>query len=420
MDYFNQTVTSLSPMLTLTQKIGQGTNRSVWRHPDKVDWCVKVTIPGEDGGSQNEAEWHYLRHLATLGIHSRHLPREYGWVETNLGHGLVVDYIHATDGTPAITLGTALREGLIEKQEAVRMVEDAFRWAGDHGVMIEDANLGNLAIHADTGPGPGHSWLVFIDGIGTDIVKKWRYRLACAFRPYEILLARSYVSKQHGTLLQKIEAMLRIQNGHLTDTLTPAQNNQLALTEKICTDSDRTCWSHPASFALCVKIDHPEIEIRRNEIEAHYLNHLAKRGIQSKHLPSAQGWVETNQGWGLVLKLHRAPNGSPAPTLSTALRNGLLDATHAMRLVDEVLDWATSHGVLLVTMRVNKFIVCGEPAQGNAWLLINDGLGTRRLGSWGYRLACLFRPYEILSSRRRKQRVRAGLHRVIRHEARHE
>jgi hypothetical protein len=405
-------------MLTLTQKIGQGTYRSVWRHPDKADWCIKVTIPGEDGASQNEAEWHYLRHLAALDIRSRHLPREHGWVETNFGRGLVVNYVHATDGTPATTLGKALQEGLIEKQEAIRMVQDAFRWAGDHGVMIEDANLNNLAIHADASQ--GHPWLVFIDGLGTDIVKKWRYRLACVFRPYEILLARRLDAKQRDKVLQIIEAVLRIQNTHPADNLPPARANQLALTEKIDTDPNRTCWLHPASRALCVKIDHPSIEHRRNEIEAHYLKHLAKRGIQSRHLPSTQGWIDTNLGYGLVLKLHRAPDGSLAPTLPTALRRGLLDATHAMRLVDEVLDWAISHGVMLVAMRPDNFIVCGEPALGTAWLLINDGLGTRRLNSWGYRLACLFRPYEIFSSRRRKQRVRAGLYRLIRREARHE
>jgi hypothetical protein len=186
--------------LALTEKIASGKHRVCWRHPQDPSLCIKVAIPGS-GKNDNANEHHYLRHLASRGVQSRHLPRTYGWAETDHGRGLVTDLIQTPAGTPAPDLRFALRNGLMEEAKAQQLVSEALDWAADQGVIVLDARPQNFVIGGSKSTG---EWLVFIDGLGTYTLAALPYRLACIFPPYEYWRARQKIKVRRKVMQQKI------------------------------------------------------------------------------------------------------------------------------------------------------------------------------------------------------------------------
>jgi len=153
----------------------------------------------------------------------------------------------------------------------------------------------------------------------------------------------------------------------------------LVLAEKIGSGNDRECWRHPANPALCVKVAKPEQERVQNEIDYHYGRLLARRGIATPHLTRVHGWVRTNRGRGLVVDLVCQPDGSPAPTLFEALRDGLIDRRQAVELVNEAFDWLVENDIILADFGPDNFLV-RRLSKGGFRLVFVDGLGARHFG----------------------------------------
>jgi hypothetical protein len=173
-------------VLVLSEKVGAGNDREVWRHPLNRSLGIKVPKP-EQERAQNEIDLHYSAHLARSGIAGPHLARVHGWADTNRGRGLVVDLILQPDGTPCPTLPQALRDGTISEMEAADLIREAFDWLGNNGVMLADFGVHNFLVHRSTPSDRPH--LVFIDGLGTRHFD-FKYWARCTFGVLERWAAR--------------------------------------------------------------------------------------------------------------------------------------------------------------------------------------------------------------------------------------
>jgi hypothetical protein len=163
--------------LVLSEKIGAGHDREVWRHPLHRSLGIKVPKP-EHERAQNEIDFHYGTHLARLGVSGPHLPRVHGWVLTNRGRGLVVDLVQQPDGTPCATLPQALLAGALSEMEAAGLVYEAFDWLARNGVMLADYGIDNFLVRHSAAE--GRPYLVFIDGLGTRHFD-FKYWARCTF-----------------------------------------------------------------------------------------------------------------------------------------------------------------------------------------------------------------------------------------------
>jgi hypothetical protein len=170
----------------LAEKIGDGHDREVWRHPLNRALGIKVAKPDHER-AQNHIDLHYSTHLEQLGITSRHIPRVHGWVDTDRGPGLVVDLVQQPDGTPCPSLPQALRSGLINEMEAIGLVYEAHEWLENNGVILADYGIDNFLVQFSTSTGLPH--LVFIDGLGTRHFD-FKYWARCTFTPLERWTAR--------------------------------------------------------------------------------------------------------------------------------------------------------------------------------------------------------------------------------------
>lgn len=178
------------------------------------------------------------------------------------------------------------------------------------------------------------------------------------------------------------------------------QDVVLVLTEKIGSGHDREVWRHPLNRALGVKVSKPEHERAQNDIDLHYSMHLERLGVAGPHLPRVHGWVQTDRGPGLVVDLVQRRDGTPCPTLSQAVRSGMISEMEAVGLIYEACEWLTRNGVILADYGLDNFLIRESSVAGRAHLVFVDGLGTRHF-DFKYWARCTFTPLEHWTARQK-------------------
>ncbi|CAM3882283.1 YrbL family protein [Vreelandella rituensis] len=82
-------------------------------------FCVKISHGRDRNKKQNEKEADYYDYLARNRKSFFHMPKCYGWVETNKGTGLVFDFVMDSNGNPAKNLEDyVLDKGVDESLES--------------------------------------------------------------------------------------------------------------------------------------------------------------------------------------------------------------------------------------------------------------------------------------------------------------
>jgi hypothetical protein len=173
-------------MITLSnaQPFARGGKRECFVHPVHTDRCVKLPRPDSlpadlkrnapwlrsvrksvDDYDENVSDWKVLDALHGAGDTSlwQHLPRFYGWEETDRGRGLVIELVRDADGLISRTLLDRLWETGYDANLQAAVAELAAFWEAR---TIPSRSLGLHNIVAQTKPDGGLRLLV-IDGLGS-------------------------------------------------------------------------------------------------------------------------------------------------------------------------------------------------------------------------------------------------------------
>ncbi|WP_269526180.1 YrbL family protein [Coraliomargarita parva] len=170
-------------MIELTPELlfAVGGHRSCYRHPGDPQKCIKVLHePWQEIGRRIRDPLRHVRrrvnydeNLSELkSIHKMehklgkqlqdHFPKAYGMVPTNLGEGLVCDFICNADGSPAPTLKSLLwQEGLSDEVQAA--LDRFWDFLLQHRVIVRNPHPHNIVIRT-TEAGAIEAYL--IDGFG--------------------------------------------------------------------------------------------------------------------------------------------------------------------------------------------------------------------------------------------------------------
>ena len=196
------------------EPIGMGNRRRVFQHPDNPDMCIKVART-EHIRAQMDARGPVYRLMPTRwrddnwlearayqqpvlnptnDIIWTHLPKLYGWQETDIGTGLVFDYYRDASGQPAPTLRRALQENGLANglAEALQCLNEYIRTTG---LWMRHPNVDNTVFGQD-------GRLKLIDCLGTYNMHVLRYIPALRTRRYARHI--SYLDKQVKTVLSQI------------------------------------------------------------------------------------------------------------------------------------------------------------------------------------------------------------------------
>ncbi len=163
------------------EPLAKGNLRLVYAHPDGPGLVVKVMRPEAvelryDGGAPWFKRWRRYRHyvlfireiheyVAAYARHGKSLPfvqRIVGFVETDLGLGLVTDAIRDSRGNLAPTLATLIETGGYDRV-AEAALESFIRQLLESDLVVADLHERNLVYSALPG---GEPHFVMIDGIG--------------------------------------------------------------------------------------------------------------------------------------------------------------------------------------------------------------------------------------------------------------
>ncbi|RBW66249.1 hypothetical protein DS893_05420 [Vibrionales bacterium C3R12] len=157
-------------MLGGTAILGSGNERVCYIHPDNPKLCVKVYHTQDEifkhtkvMRQQNEMEFFYFRSLSLRKVPFLYLPRCYGWVETDLGRGLLFDRIVNDDGSPSQSITELMVQGKISKSEVVEILNNIGDYLNQYKVNICDVNPDHILMQNVNGE------LIpkIIDGVGS-------------------------------------------------------------------------------------------------------------------------------------------------------------------------------------------------------------------------------------------------------------
>lgn len=157
-------------MLADTEILGSGNERVCYIHPDNPKLCVKIYHPQDEifkhtkvMRQQNEMEYFYFRSLSSRKVPFLYLPRCYGWVETDLGRGLLFDRIVNDDGSPSQNITELMVQGKISESEVAEILNNIGVFLNQYKVNICDVNPEHILIQNVNGE------LIpkIIDGVGS-------------------------------------------------------------------------------------------------------------------------------------------------------------------------------------------------------------------------------------------------------------
>lgn len=173
--------------LSKAEPVGMGNRRRVFVHPNNPDLCIKVAR-GDHIRKQMDERGIVYRMMPTRWrddnwLEARayqqgvlrasdpaiwlHLPRLYGWQDTDIGPGLVFDYYRNAEGGPAPTLRQALqKQGLLPNIR--KALDDLSSYIRTADIWMRHPNTENTIIGLD-------GRLKLIDCLGTYNMQGMRF-----------------------------------------------------------------------------------------------------------------------------------------------------------------------------------------------------------------------------------------------------
>lgn len=141
-------------------KLGRGTTRTCYQHPENENLCIKV-MHSHSKLKINFLEFKFYQKLAKKKVPLEHLPQCYGFVETNLGKGLVYERIKSDY---ADNLEQIVKRRLLPKKKIISMLKDLENYCLDNIISMCDRGLRNIILSKNK--------LYYIDGIITNKKRK--------------------------------------------------------------------------------------------------------------------------------------------------------------------------------------------------------------------------------------------------------
>ena len=155
-------------MLHLTEdlKLGQGTRRVCYLHPEDPSLCVKVSMPKKISYKQQTREAKYYKKLQRRQVSMEHLTPYFGTANSNLGTCYIYQNVVNYDQSPSLSLNKELKLHPEKAPELLAAMHKLLDYLIEELIIHHDVNGSNIHVQyldADSFK------LVIIDGIGETV-----------------------------------------------------------------------------------------------------------------------------------------------------------------------------------------------------------------------------------------------------------
>ena len=173
--------------LTKDDCIARGGERDCYIHPLDSTKVIKITHGYSDEASrnQNDLEYKYFEYLKKLNKPFSHITKCYGYIDTNLGKGIVSDKVYDYNGKISMTFLDTITQNKFTKDEENSLVEDLKDYLFKNNILFIDINFSNIYCCEYE---KGKYRLMIIDGLGAIRlgIKFWLYLKSELFTKYKI------------------------------------------------------------------------------------------------------------------------------------------------------------------------------------------------------------------------------------------
>ena len=175
--------------IILTDKyfIARGGERDCYLHPLDYKKVIKIVHGYSDilNRNQNDLDYKYFKFLEKLKIPYSHIIRCYGYIDTNLGKGLIFDKVFDYNGNISMSFLDAMMQNKFTQEAEYKLINDLKNYLFKNNVIFVDIGLYNiLACEYQE----DKYKLIIVDGLGgrRPGIRFWLYLNSKLFTKYKI------------------------------------------------------------------------------------------------------------------------------------------------------------------------------------------------------------------------------------------
>ncbi|WP_081757179.1 YrbL family protein [Aliarcobacter lanthieri] len=141
----------------------RGGERDVYKHPQDNSKIIKIERRDKKTRRQNELEFLYYEYLEKNCISQECIAKCYGFIETNLGTGLVFEKIVNYDNRVSKSFNTLLEEGCLSKKQELLLMDELREYIFENNILFVDVGFFNIICKEYE---KNKFKLIIIDGLG--------------------------------------------------------------------------------------------------------------------------------------------------------------------------------------------------------------------------------------------------------------
>ena len=166
--------------------LGDGGERLVFIHPDDNNKVIKVLQPGiKIHNFQNELEFKYYDFLTKKNRDFSNITKCFGYIDTNLGKGLVFERVLDFDGQDSKFLRNCLNDDIFSEAQEKEILEDLKTYLFKNEILFIDCSSHNVFCKKIS---EDKYTLIIYDGLGArrDGIKLSLYMKSKLYTKYKI------------------------------------------------------------------------------------------------------------------------------------------------------------------------------------------------------------------------------------------
>lgn len=149
--------------LTKNFFIAKGGERDCYIHPNDNSKVVKIIHRKCKNNEQNQLEFKYTNFLKSKNKSFEHITNCYGFVDTNLGKGLVFDRVLDYTNEQSKSFKECVLNSLLSLDTEKKLIEELKDYIFSNDILFIDVDLSNLFCKEYE---KGKYKLIIIDGLG--------------------------------------------------------------------------------------------------------------------------------------------------------------------------------------------------------------------------------------------------------------
>lgn len=153
--------------------LSKGGERNCYIHPNDNSKVIKIVHRKEKHNEQNKLEYMYYNYLEKKNVSLKYLSKCFGFIDTNLGEGLVFERILDFDNTPSKSFKVYLQNKSFNKLLENSLVNNLKKYLFENDILFIDVDLSNVFCQKISND---KYKLVIIDGLGARRLN-WRFYL---------------------------------------------------------------------------------------------------------------------------------------------------------------------------------------------------------------------------------------------------